>query len=100
MKNPIFRAVENRAHGVLPIGLVEFGAGSLAASVCAAAGWGFFGLVVGGVVVGGLLAWRRVDSDRSDYMQASFRIVTGATRAYGAWETRDMSGSAGRSDSQ
>lgn len=75
LSNRVFRAVEGRGAGLLPLLPAELVAVLGVVAGGAAALHLFVGVGAGLVLAGGLVAWRRKDRGRSDYVQAALRAA-------------------------
>lgn len=82
MQNRVYRSIEGRSRGLLGFGAQEAACAALTGVL------GFwvlgpaFGLASAVGALGGLLAWRRTDGDRSDYLQAARRRWLEGRRVY------------------
>ncbi|MEQ9536817.1 MAG: hypothetical protein RIU46_08735 [Deltaproteobacteria bacterium] len=82
MRNRVYRSIEGRSRGLLGFGAQEAACAALTGVL------GFwvlgpaFGLASAVGALGGLLAWRRSDGDRSDYVQAARRRWLQGRRVY------------------
>lgn len=73
MRNRVYRSIEGRSRGLLGFGAQEAACAALTGVLGFLALGPAVGLACAVGALGALLAWRRSDGDRSDYVQAAWR---------------------------
>ncbi|MEQ8564235.1 MAG: hypothetical protein RMA76_04990 [Deltaproteobacteria bacterium] len=82
MQNRVYRSIEGRSRGLLGFGAQEAACAALTGVLVFFALGPALGLASTVGALGGLLAWRRSDGDRSDYVQAARRRWLQGRRVY------------------
>ena len=86
MKNPIFRSLEDKWRGPLPCTARELVIALVTGALTTVLSHVFFGVIITLVILATLVAWRKRDHDRSDYVECFGRRRLSRIRVYNSNE--------------